>query len=1012
MSRGLVQEFGEEPDDQDMFDFVLQEEEDKYMFESGVSVAGKDDDSVKLFIGQIPKEMDEDSLRPYFAEYGPIFELTIIRDKSTKIHRGCAFLTYCHKFSAIHAVEQLHDKIKLPNAVNPLQVRPAESQAERENKLFVGMLPKTITEEDLHGIFSIYGDLREVHIIRGTDGHSKGCAFIKFTDRESALVAIDCMHDSTPEGSSRPLVVKFADTKKIMKGSGGKHGGSGSGLSPPQTPPGHGSRGGGGGMSVLVPGMMSPAGQGMAPEYWSMQQAQAQQSHDGSGGGGGGGGGQYGYSSNQSGQVGVGVSPQQQQQQMMSMPYIAAYPGPSGNPSYVYYQSPVSVYPPSYGAPNTPGGGGAGGGGGGGYPSTNGTGDLQRIGSPHNNNMQMQGGYRTQQQQQHHIMNPSSSEMMSPRSSHVSAQTQVQSHSNSRPPEGPSGANLFIYHLPRDLTDADLATLFASFGNVISAKVYVDKKTAESKGFGFVSYDSVSSAEEAISTMNGFQIGSKRLKVQHKRSGGAGFDMSMGGGGMPMGMGMGMGTMNMGGGGQGGGGGPDHRSSGGQYQTMSPSQSQSMMSMNMNMNASPQSMSMSMPYSMMTTAMGDYGGSGGYGLPPGVYSDNKVSSTGTYNAGPNQGQGQGGPRGGGGSGQHTQSQSQIGLEDQFMNIKSGTNWQFAVAFDDIRDYADVGQEDHEALFQSKIDDCFLMTSFGFRLDQIETDELKAILVGPFINFNDFAQKAKNEDGEFEDGNAQASIPASGDVEGHCNTPWSLPTLAGGGCEFDCVNFANSQKKEFTCRYQIVGHVNTKTVCRLLVYGLRTLLCCPQLPSLTFLFLCVPFGFKCCFLGLQLGHLVIIHQMIDCLRLYRYIKTSTYIVALLSFLSVILQNMGLHPLVRRRPGSMTGSSIGSSNDWAMTGSSIVLCPMVLCSNFGYKKYNQVLEYSFSHFSAIVTPSVVFSLWSRHCSEIKKRLTSVFEVAPAFKKFLTSLNSVYHQKDRLYRCYKGHAKEAEE
>ena len=36
---------------------------------------------------------------------------------------------------------------------------------------------------------------------------------------------------------------------------------------------------------------------------------------------------------------------------------------------------------------------------------------------------------------------------------------------------------------------------------------------------GFVSYDSLPSADAAISSMNGFQIGSKRLKVQHKRTG-------------------------------------------------------------------------------------------------------------------------------------------------------------------------------------------------------------------------------------------------------------------------------------------------------------------------------------------------------------------------------------------------------------------------------------------------------------------------------------------------------------
>nr|CDS16726.1 bruno-like rna binding protein [Echinococcus granulosus] len=84
-------------------------------------------------------------------------------------------------------------------------------------------------------------------------------------------------------------------------------------------------------------------------------------------------------------------------------------------------------------------------------------------------------------------------------------------------PTGPEGSNLFICYLPDNYGDIELARLFSPFGQVISAKVYLDRATNQSKCFGFVSYDNPVSARNAISAMHGYSLGKKRLKVQLKR---------------------------------------------------------------------------------------------------------------------------------------------------------------------------------------------------------------------------------------------------------------------------------------------------------------------------------------------------------------------------------------------------------------------------------------------------------------------------------------------------------------
>ena len=49
---------------------------------------------IKLFVGQIPKETTEISLKEYFEEFGPVAEISIIRDNSTMISKGTMKFIY------------------------------------------------------------------------------------------------------------------------------------------------------------------------------------------------------------------------------------------------------------------------------------------------------------------------------------------------------------------------------------------------------------------------------------------------------------------------------------------------------------------------------------------------------------------------------------------------------------------------------------------------------------------------------------------------------------------------------------------------------------------------------------------------------------------------------------------------------------------------------------------------------------------------------------------------------
>jgi hypothetical protein len=132
-----------------------------------------DNDAIKLFVGQIPREWSEGECEQLLLSFGRIHSLRLLRDRLGQ-SRGCLFVTYFRRKSALAAQDALHNVRRLPGMAHPLQLKPANALSSNQRKLFVGMLGPAAEESAVRQMFDSFGVIDECSVLRDTDGQSRG----------------------------------------------------------------------------------------------------------------------------------------------------------------------------------------------------------------------------------------------------------------------------------------------------------------------------------------------------------------------------------------------------------------------------------------------------------------------------------------------------------------------------------------------------------------------------------------------------------------------------------------------------------------------------------------------------------------------------------------------------------------------------------------------------------------------------------------------------------------------
>ncbi|KAL4572184.1 hypothetical protein LXL04_018953 [Taraxacum kok-saghyz] len=195
---------------------------------SALGAPGYNNDSnyAKLYVKGVPREASEQDIQSLFGKHGNIIEVVLFKQLKNVQEQDCCFVKYAKTEDAAQAIRSLHNQHIFPGGIRPIEVKYASTSKKQERiglggfrgnecKLFVASLNKHASEGEIAQIFSPYGCVEEVFLLRDEQKQNRGTGFITFTQKDMAIAAINALSGTfIMKGCEQPLLVRFADPKK------------------------------------------------------------------------------------------------------------------------------------------------------------------------------------------------------------------------------------------------------------------------------------------------------------------------------------------------------------------------------------------------------------------------------------------------------------------------------------------------------------------------------------------------------------------------------------------------------------------------------------------------------------------------------------------------------------------------------------------------------------------------------------------------------------------------------